>query len=287
MTVHDFCSLHNLVSVTIRKEYFEEQRGAWCGLHALNNYLGGPYVTENACELAARQVVRALSEAGGGGASENREEAYRDHLHPGTGFLSIDVINVLGAGNLGLHVQANDASWLELQAEAESAALVNWNNYHWTVLRQAADGETWVHCNSITQGRGRRYGRTQGMTCEDVGMLLAELQQCAGGCTLHRITRADGAQGAYYLEREGLRAMVEVEFDDAVDEVGNAGLHTDTRDLSLVTLNVDGLGEYPATPGARMRAILPELLRPAPDVIMLQEVGGSEQIHTGANPPES
>ena len=261
-----------MVSVTILEEYFEEQRGAWCGLHALNNYLGGPYVTEDACGLAARQVVRALSEAGGGDLSEGREEAYRNHLHPGTGFLSIDVINVLGAGNLGLHVQANAASWLELQTEAGSAALINWNNYHWTVLRQAADGETWVHCNSITQGRGRRHGRTQGMTCADVEMLLAEVQQCAGGCTLHRITRAAGAQGAHYLEREGLRAMVEAGVDDAVDEVGDARMHTNTRDLSLVTVNVDGLGEYQATPGARMRAILPELLRPAPDVIMLQEV---------------
>jgi hypothetical protein len=24
--------------------YFEKQDDAWCGMHALNNYLGGPYV---------------------------------------------------------------------------------------------------------------------------------------------------------------------------------------------------------------------------------------------------
>ena len=61
--------------------YFEAQHDAWCGLHALNNYLGGPYVTEDACERAAWQVVLALSQAGAGEA-----EAYREHLHPGTGF---------------------------------------------------------------------------------------------------------------------------------------------------------------------------------------------------------
>ena len=103
--------------------YFEEQRGAWCGMHALNNYLGGPYVTAEACERAARQVVFSLSQAGAGDA-----EAYGQHLCPETGFLSIDVINVIGAANLGFHVEGNAVSWRTLQTEPESAALLNWNN---------------------------------------------------------------------------------------------------------------------------------------------------------------
>ena len=35
--------------------YFEEQEGAWCGMHALNNYMGGPYVTQDACMRAAER----------------------------------------------------------------------------------------------------------------------------------------------------------------------------------------------------------------------------------------
>ena len=29
--------------------YFERQECAWCGMHALNNYLGGPYVNQDDC----------------------------------------------------------------------------------------------------------------------------------------------------------------------------------------------------------------------------------------------
>ena len=42
--------------------YFETQEGAWCGKHALNNLKEGPYVTCEACGLAARQVVQQLSQ---------------------------------------------------------------------------------------------------------------------------------------------------------------------------------------------------------------------------------
>ena len=83
--------------------YFEEQVGAWCGLHALNHYLGGAYVTQDACRRAAARAVAALSQKGGGD-----REAAAHHLDPDTGFLSIDVINILGESVLGLHVEGND-----------------------------------------------------------------------------------------------------------------------------------------------------------------------------------
>ena len=72
--------------------YFEEQEGAWCGMHALNNYFGGPYVTQDACRRAARAAAMALSEGGLGVAEE-----LQNHIDLDTGFLSIDVTNVLGA----------------------------------------------------------------------------------------------------------------------------------------------------------------------------------------------
>ena len=39
--------------------YFEEQREAWCGMHALNNFcLAGKLVDQNACRAAARCASR-------------------------------------------------------------------------------------------------------------------------------------------------------------------------------------------------------------------------------------
>ena len=77
-------------------DYFESQVGAWCGMHALNNLLGGPYVSQADCRSAALEVRRRLTQAGAGDV-----EDLAQHLNPETGWLSIDVINVLGAGLLG------------------------------------------------------------------------------------------------------------------------------------------------------------------------------------------
>ena len=66
------------------------------------------------------QLTAALSEAGPG-----RREAMENHLDPLTGFLSIDVINVLGAGVLGLHVEGDAVPLPTLHAEPAGAALVN------------------------------------------------------------------------------------------------------------------------------------------------------------------
>ena len=116
----------------------------------------GPYVTEDACRRAVRRVVVALSQVGVGD-----DEDMSVHLDPASGFLSIDVINVLGAGALGIHVEGDAVPWASLQGLPSGAALVNWNNRHWTVLQRRhaddADGG-WVHTNSIL-GDARRHGR--------------------------------------------------------------------------------------------------------------------------------
>ena len=105
--------------------YFEAQVGAWCGLHALNHYRGGPFVTQDACRRAAARAVAALSQVDGGD-----REAMAHHLDPVTGFLSIDVINILGESVLGLHVEESATPLAALSAEQGAAALVNWNNQH-------------------------------------------------------------------------------------------------------------------------------------------------------------
>ena len=61
--------------------------------------------------------------------------------------------------------------------------------------------------------------------------------------------------------------------DSAVEEVCLGADAVGTRDIGLVALNVDGLGEdYRMGPADRMSGILSVLLGLAPDVIMLQKV---------------
>ena len=42
--------------------------------------------------------------------------------------------------------------------------------------------------------------------------------------------------------------------------------------MSIVTVNVDGLGEYSSLPAVRMEQILKQVLSVAPDALLLQEV---------------
>ena len=87
--------------------------------------------------------------------------------------------------------------------------------------------------------------------------MLEDIRRDAGGVALHAITRAVGADGRQYLEREGWRA---------------ARAEAESDALSLVTLHVDGLGDYAASPAARMDAILTHVLLVEPDVLVLQEM---------------
>ena len=133
-------------------DYFERQSGAWCGMHALNNLLGGQWVNQEACRIAANNVRGSLSGA----------DSVDNHLDPVTGFLSIDVINLLGSANLGIHVEGKPTAWEVLRESHGARALINWNQTHWTVLEAwPPDAPTrWRHTNSIENGRsGLRYGR--------------------------------------------------------------------------------------------------------------------------------
>ena len=133
-------------------DYFERQSGAWCGMHALNNLLRGPMVTKDACRLAARSIRNSLDGA----------DVESAHLDPQSGFLSIDVINLLGSANLGIHVEEAPTAWGVLRHYNGARALINWNQSHWTVLEAwPPDAPThWRHTNSIEDGSNSlRYGR--------------------------------------------------------------------------------------------------------------------------------
>ena len=109
--------------VTLREGlFFDPQQGAWCGMHALNNYcLNGPLVQQQDCRNAAWLVARRLTDARGGDV-----ELISNHLDSLTGWLSIDVINVLGQANLELHVEAARTCLPDgLRRQQFGAALVN------------------------------------------------------------------------------------------------------------------------------------------------------------------
>ena len=61
-------------------------------------------------------------------------------------------MNVLGASNLGIHIEENACSWEFFKKQAPCAALLNWNNVHWTVLKCETDGGLWTHINSVING---------------------------------------------------------------------------------------------------------------------------------------
>ena len=247
--------------------FFDPQQGAWCGMHALNNYcLNGRLVQQQDCRDAACLVAGRLTDACAGDV-----EPISNHLDPITGWLSIDVINVLGQANLGLHVEGGRVSWPDgLRRQQDGAALVNWNQQHWTVLQRDPSGDGWMHTNSI-EGVGPRYGRRRRLSEEAVQEVLEDIRRYAGGLALHAITRAVGTEGRQYLEREGWRSLAPAESEE---ESGDAAARAEAKSdaLSLVTLNVDGLGDYTDSPAARMDAILTHVLVVEPDVLVLQEM---------------
>ena len=134
-----------------------------------------------------------LSEAGLG-----RREDRQHHHDPCTGFLSIDVINILGASLLGLHVEGDAVPLPTLRAEPEGAALVNWNGRHWTVLQREAESGAWRHTNSIV-GKSARHGRCACSSAAELENILAEIHAEAGGVTLHRICSAAVGVGTQFL----------------------------------------------------------------------------------------
>ncbi len=246
-----------------QSEYFEAQQGAWCGMHALNNFLGGPFVDRAACRAAAQQLVRRHRGTGA--------VTLQDHLHPRTGWLSVDVMNILGAGQLGIHIDESHTDWAELQRGSDAAVLVNWNQTHWTVLQPWPRGGApthWRHTNSCTAGRGLRYGRGE-YQHHEVAAVLQEIREASGGVTLHRVTRAFVGADAY-LEPAGRRALLPAE--DAVEEevrMGDvaAGDVPSSEDrwprgdtLKLVSFNVAGLEDELGDPAVRMDTIVTKVL---------------------------
>ena len=71
--------------------YFEAQEGVWCGLHALNNYLGGPYARRADCGLAAARTP-PLEQKAAAADAEAKEKSWQllrqTCFVPGSGSMS-------------------------------------------------------------------------------------------------------------------------------------------------------------------------------------------------------
>ena len=247
--------------------FFDPQEGAWCGMHALNNYcLKGRVVHQQDCRDAARLVAERLTDRLAGDI-----EPISNHLNTLTGWLSIDVINVLGQANLGLHVDAASVSWHDdMQYQQDGAALLNWNNQHWTVLQRDPSGDGWMHTNSI-EGDELHHRRRRHLSETEVEKVLQNVRRAAGAVALHPIMHSSGTQGSQYLEREGWQAMGLADTEEAAGDAGPLA-KAELGTLSLVTLNVDGLGDYSAPAATRMDDIITRILPAQPDVLVFQEM---------------
>ena len=182
--------------------YYEIQIDAWCGMHAINNFLGGPYCTRDACRDACSRVVAALSQASGGDV-----EPFAQHLDLETGWLSIDIINLLGASQLGIHVEGDSMSLSAFLTQGEVDAFVNWNNQHWTVLVGLSSDGPWIHTNSFFEGQQTFHGRVQTRESAVVARILTDGASHYGSYSIHRVIKARPG-GDQYLEAAGRRAML-------------------------------------------------------------------------------
>ena len=101
-------------------------------MHALNNYLRGPYVIREDCRAAANAIVADLEASSGG-----YREMLSNHLDVASGWLSVDVINAVGAANFNFHIEGErPRSFDAFESSGQRAAFVNWNNQHWALLER-------------------------------------------------------------------------------------------------------------------------------------------------------
>ena len=162
--------------------------------------MNGRLVQQQDCRNAALLVARRLTDARAGDV-----EPISNDLDPHTGWLSIDVINILGAATLGLHVAEAATSSNHFLAEKRGAALVNWNNQHWTLFQFEHDASAWVHTNSIC-GDGAHRGRTRCSSVAEAAHLLEAIEHQCGGYSLHRITHSIAEGGPRFFGGRGFPA---------------------------------------------------------------------------------
>ena len=137
-------------------------------------------------------------------------------------------------------------------AQGASDAFANWNNTHWTVLVGRSSDGPWIHTNSILEGDHSFNGRVETRDRAHVERIFADIAAHCGSYSLHRVVAA-APGGEQFLEGAGRRAMLPPEREvlpaapdgTISDHAGaDASLGGDRQEVSIVTVNVDGLGDY-------------------------------------------
>ena len=217
--------------------FYQLQDRGWCGMHALNNYLGGDYVTHDTCRRACSQVVAALSQPAGG-----RIEDSSQHLDQESGWLSIDVINIIGQSRFDFHVEGFHTD-LDLWAKLdEGAALVNWNNKHWTVLLSRSSQGPWIHINSVFHGSTSTeslYGRVETHEMSEISAILDDIRKLYGGVSVHRIVKTSKPLPPEDVLPTDAAESNAMSLSD--EELSDTNI---TQEISLVTINVLGIATY-------------------------------------------
>ena len=137
----------------------------------------------------------------------------------------------------------------------------------------------WIHTNSFFT-EGLRPGRVVTTDGALVARILADIASHCGSYTLHRVVRARPG-GDQFLEAAGRRAMLPPEeevlpdmpaatFEDQAEPDGHE--RGGPQEVSVVTVNVDGMGDYARSAADRIAGILEEALKVSPQFVLLQEV---------------
>lgn len=135
-------------------------RRAFCGMHAINNYLRGDYVTRDDGVRAHRINIADFQIPFGGCGG-----IWIAHMILATGWLSIDVMQVLGATNCGLHIERERrCSLLDVCDKRTLAVFTTGGSRQWVVLERGhvQDGGRHthnmfrcrrIHCRELFLGR--------------------------------------------------------------------------------------------------------------------------------------
>ena len=120
--------------------FFQQQRAAHCGMHALNNSLGKALFTPGVMKTAAQSYLQEM---------QGIDEARDEHIRAG-GWYSIQVLYAaVFAKGFTLDFHAPLQTWEEaLQA---TALIQNWDNHHWVAYRWGSDGAIY-RLDSMQQG---------------------------------------------------------------------------------------------------------------------------------------
>ena len=142
------------------------------------------------------------------------------------GFVAAETVGSAGYAHLGTHVDAARVLCSDdVRRRQDSAASGKWNRRHWR-------GDGCRHTDNI-EDVATRFGRKRRLSDQEVRVMLDDIRLWAGG-----------AKGWPYLASAELSGNAAAKVEAGSDA------------LSLVALNVDGLGQYALPPADRMDAIL-------------------------------